>query len=78
MWHIPNNPISLRWNILSKDPIKLAVFRAILSCRVGLNSILFDRDMSNALSQYGVCFIHSFHWKWGKWITKMFSDIAND
>lgn len=78
IWHIPDDPISLKWNILSNDPIKLAVFRAILSCKVGLNNVLFDTDMSIALSKNGVCFIHSVHWKWGKCITEMFSDDAND
>ena len=78
IWNIPTNPISLRWNVLSKDPIKLAVFRAILSCKVGLNIALFDRDMSIALTQNGVCFIHSFHWKWGKCITKIFSVDTDD
>ena len=56
----------------SKDPIKLAVLRAILSCEISVRLTDFRWDMGMALSQK-VCFLHLFHWKWRECITEMYS-----
>jgi len=47
------------WDTWSKDPIKAAVLRAILSCNIGLRRTFFSQDMFLSLNQR-VCFLHSF------------------
>jgi len=47
------------WDTWSKDPIKAAVLRAILSCNIGLSRTFFGQDMSLALNQK-VGSLHSF------------------
>ena len=47
------------WNTWSKDPIKAAVLRAIVSCGISLYTY-FGQDISLALTQNTVCFLHSF------------------
>ena len=48
------------WGAWSEDPVKAAVLRAILSCRDGRFLNHFGSDMSVALCQREVCFLHSF------------------
>ena len=48
------------WGAWSKDPVKAAVLRAILSCQPGRLLNHFGSDMSVALCQHEVCFLHSF------------------
>ncbi len=48
-------PASLTWNVLSEDPIKEAVLRAILSFQRGLTSQPVDVGIVRALTQNAVC-----------------------
>ena len=60
-WGIDRNPSSLIWNTWNKDPTKIAVLRAIVSCRARLNhSTAFSVDMVDALTQKLVCSLHSY------------------
>ena len=50
------NPSSLISNTWNEDPTKMAVVRAIVSCRVRLHDyVLFGSDMIWALTQKWVC-----------------------
>ena len=54
----PSNPISNTW---SKDPTKLTVLRAMASCLARLNhDKFFDTDITWALAQGPVCFLHLY------------------
>ena len=47
---------SLFWNTLKKDPTKMAVLRALVSCLVRLrHNRVFGWDISDALAQRYVC-----------------------
>ena len=56
-WEVVSKPSSLIWNIWNDDPTKIAVLRAIASCRVSvLYEPWFNRDMVGAtLAQKWVC-----------------------
>jgi hypothetical protein len=54
------HPARLIWYTWSKDPIKEAVIRAILSCQTKLGYADICGVMSVALGQREVCFRHSF------------------
>ena len=54
-------PSSLIWNTWKKDPTKIAVLRAIVSCQVRLGGAdYFGRDMVRGLAQKIVCLLHSY------------------
>ena len=58
---VVQNPSSLIWNTWNKDPTKIAVLRAIVSCQVRLGYVgCFSCDMVKALAQKWVCFIHPY------------------
>ena len=64
------------WNIWSKDPIKAAVLRALLSCQVRLGrSSFFDVDIVDALSQFkvGCVYFIPIYGKWRTYVTKKIS-----
>ena len=54
---------SLIWSAWSKDPIKAAVLRAVLACKLSGTKWSFGWYMALALGENGVCFVRSFHWK---------------
>ena len=54
------NPSSLIWNTWTKDPTKIAVLRAMVSCQDRINGTNFDWDMFMVLAQKSVCFLHSY------------------
>ena len=54
-------PSSLVWDTWKRDPTKLAVVRAIVSCQVRLGSVrYFGLDMVCGLAQKIVCLLHSY------------------
>ena len=56
--HNPSSPTKSMWN---RDPTKMAVLQAMVSCQVRMgfdNS--FGLNMSYALAQRRVCFLHSY------------------
>ncbi len=55
---VVRNPSGLIWNTWSKNPTKLAVVRAIVSCQV--SGGFFGWDMVQALAQDAVCFLHFY------------------
>ena len=57
---VARNPSSSIWETWAKDPTKLAVLRAIVSCGVRVDVVPFDWDMVQALAQKSVCFLHSY------------------
>ena len=64
--------VSSTWG---KDPTKLAILRALYSCqaRLGHDGAAFRGHIVDALAQKSVCFLHSYHWKWRRYIDKLFS-----
>ena len=51
-WEVVRNPSSLKLETWNKDPTKMAVLRAMVSCRVRLRHyVLFGSDMIWALTQ---------------------------
>ena len=66
---VVREPSSLIWNTWKEDTIKIAVLRAIVSCRVRLTDVQsFDFCITSALAQKPVRSL-PIHWKWRKWIT---------
>ena len=60
------------WDSWSKDPIKAAVARAVLSCESRVDYVALVFDMFVALSQgHLVCF---YHWKGVESITEMLQE----
>jgi hypothetical protein len=55
------NSLSMTWKTWSKDPIKAAALRAILSCQSRLEWRYFNWDMAPALAQTNsVHVLHSY------------------
>ena len=55
------NPSKVTWDTWSEGPTKLAVLRALGSCNTRLDRIdTFDWDITYALAQQWVCFLHSY------------------
>ena len=51
-WEVVSNPSSLIWKTWNEDPTKMAVLRAIVSCRVRLRHYdMFGSNMIWALTQ---------------------------
>ena len=60
-WEVDSKPSSLSWNTWNDDPTKMAVLRAIVSCRVRLrHEAGFDWNMIWALTQKRVCSFRSY------------------
>ena len=60
-WEVDHNPSSLVWNTWNEDPTKIAVLRAIVSCRARFRYFgSFSGDMVNSLAQKLVCSLHSY------------------
>ncbi len=58
---VVRNPSSLIWKTWSKNPTKLAVLRAVVSCQVRLGRIeFFGWQIANTLAQHVVCFLHFY------------------
>ena len=58
---VVRDPSSLIWNTWNKDPTKMAILRATVSCQVRLGRVAyFGWDMVDALAQKLVCFRHSY------------------
>ena len=58
---VARNPSSLIWNTWNKDPTKIAVLRAIVSCQVRLGpASSFGWDMVGVLTRKLVCSLHSY------------------
>ena len=68
----PSSLISSTW---SKDPTKLAILRALNSCqaRLGDSDVEFGLYIMAVMAQKNVCSFIPIHWKWRKYITKLFS-----
>ena len=57
----PSSQISRAWITWNKDPIKIAVLRAMVSCVVRPGYFgYFDWDMCKVLAQNPVCFLHPY------------------
>ena len=60
-WEVVRNPSTLIWNTWNEDPTKIAVLRAIVSCRDKADrGGRFGEDMVRALAQKSVCSLHSY------------------
>ena len=60
-WKVVNNPSSLAWNAWNKDPTKMAVLRAMVSCQIRIgNAGDFGSDMVKALARKSVRSLHSY------------------
>ena len=58
---IVDNPSSLIWKTWNEDPTKMAVLRAIVSCRVRLRQVYwFGSHMIFGLTQKWVCSFRSY------------------
>ncbi len=58
---VVHNPSNLIWNIWNKDPTKIAVVRAIVSCQVRIGpGNYFGWDMVQSLAQKWVCPLHIY------------------
>lgn len=70
---VVRNPSSLIWSTWSKNPAKLAVLQAMVSCQVRIGRVgYFGWHMANALAQESVCFLHFLFIGGGGSITKLF------
>ena len=62
--HGPFYMIQDVWTAWKKDPTKIAVVRALISCQVRIAPGLYGRefgvDMGRVLAQNLVCFLHSY------------------
>ena len=57
---VDRNPSSLSRATWNKDPAKIAVLRAMVSCQVRVHHVdYFGWDMVKALAQKSVCLLHS-------------------
>ena len=60
-WKVVNSPSSLIWNAWNKDPTKMAVLRAMVSCQVRIGGVGdFGSDMVKALARQSVRSLHPY------------------